>query len=72
VPMVTTKYKQVSRIDTPKEVNLEASLRLSTSVIEASHKPAAEGEMKEKVMLWLFLLASMVVTYFAMHPNRKV
>lgn len=72
MPMVSTKFKQLARGETPSEVNLEHSMRLSVPVNDSAPKPVESNELKEKVTLWLFLLLGAVVTYFAMHPNKKV
>jgi hypothetical protein len=67
---MTTKLKQTARADTPKEVNLEHSMRLLSSDPPLP-KPAAEGELKEKVGIWLFLVVSLFLIYLVMHPTSK-
>lgn len=73
VPVIATKHRQLARPNTPAEVNLTESQRLLSVIDEP---PVAvekqSSETKEKLVLWLFLLLSGIIMYYAMHPNKKV
>ena len=71
MPVMTTKFKQVARADTPAEINIEKSLRLLSADVPAA-KPAFEADLKEKLGIWVFLALGLFVTYLSMHPSSKV
>ena len=69
-----TKFKPVSKLDTPAEIKKSDSQRLGQVEIEdssASTEKKAEGS-GDKLFMTLFLLAGMLAIYWAMTPSSKV
>lgn len=68
--MLKTKFKPLSKADTPAEIKMTESQRIGGGKIE---KEEAKGEAKgEKLFMGLFLLMGMIVIYWAMTPSSKV
>lgn len=72
--MVQTKFKQLAKQDTPSEIKLKESQRLSrVGGAEPNETISKSGDAshKEKLFMWVFLLFGAAVMYFAMHPNKR-
>ena len=75
MPLVQTRYKQLAKVDTPAEIKMSDSQRLTASnvLINVEEKQEKKGEdWKEKLGLYVFLIVSCYILYLSMHPNKKV
>lgn len=69
-----TKYKPISKIETPAEVKMTSSQRVGGAVVEEQVvvKSSNENSVKELAFLWIFLAVGTLLIYWAMHPTSKV
>ena len=74
VPLVSTTFKPLSKLDTPSEVKLSDSQRLAqngeTKIETVLH--GAQQTTQEKAILWVFLILASGLIYWAMTPSRRV
>jgi hypothetical protein len=67
-------YKAVTKKESEIKMSNSQRLPATGSIINVDEpKPISQdGGAKEKAFMTLFLLLSMVVMYYSMHPSRKV
>ena len=73
VPSVKTKFKPVSKLDTPSQIKKSDSQRFGEAKIEESSAGQKKSEGSgDKLFMTLFLLVGMLAIYWAMTPSSKI
>lgn len=69
---IKTKFRPVSKLDTPSEIKKTESERLGTNVAAGLSSKCDGHGKSEKPFLMIFMLLSMAAIYWTMIPSSKV